>query len=657
MIAQVFGCTLQSLSDGGYRAVQTLMLPQAHNLPTSLYQCSISSAIAFDVPAKLRRPVRFVDRGESAVLRADMPEATVHEDRDLTSRENDIGPDFHCPKVEPEVFAVPKTQPVQRFSQYDFGFGIGSADRSHVPGAPLAGGGRIQARPVRSLPGGFRSVLSQVCPSSTHTVAMRKDTLPAHPPVVRVQSKGTSVTDLRVIEICAGAGGQALGLELAGFEHELAIELDTNAANTLKLNRQWSVKVGDVADTGAGGVWNPKEYARGERDHPIDLLAGGVPCPPFSIAGKQLGANDERDLFAWAVEQVKVIQPRALMLENVRGLSMPRFAGYRQHVLDQLNDIGYSAEWRLMEAHEYGVPQLRPRFVLVAMKHEDFSYFHWPIPTGNKLTVGQTLVDLMKVRGWDGAAAWAERAGGIAPTVVGGSKKHGGADLGPTRAKKAWAAMGVDAFGIHDHAPPYGPKRPMTEYGPKLTVEMVARLQGWIWAKNELHKKHLEGGKLSNRELEQLRHEVDLADTPLSSEQRRRIWMFSGAKTSQYRQIGNAFPPPMAEAVGRSIAAALRRETASHDRVLESTLDPIFKYLREQKGFAAVDEISDKTGLGLDATEIVRRIELLRQDFEIHEEEHETGVPTYMLGEFRAFRGEEGHVRHENFRTYLSRIS
>lgn len=328
---------------------------------------------------------------------------------------------------------------------------------------------------------------------------------------------------LEAVEICAGAGGQALGLHLAGFRHRLAFELDPNACTTLRENARlgnieisnpeqvdngsWVVP-GDVANP---EIWKPKEFEG------IDLLAGGVPCPPFTIAGKQLGATDERDLFAWAVEQVNIVKPRALLLENVRGLSMPRFAGYRQHVLDRLQEFGYVAEWALLNASHYGVPQLRPRFVLVAMKPDDFAYFHWPKKSENSPpTVGEVLKDLMAENGWEDADEWAKKANGIAPTIVGGSKKHGGADLGPTRAKRAWAALGVDAYGVHDHAPPYTSKRPMTEYGPKLTCEMVARIQGWD---DEEYK-----------------------------------WTFCGPKTSRYRQIGNAFPPPVAKAleIGRA---------------------------------------------------------------------------------------------------------
>lgn len=256
------------------------------------------------------------------------------------------------------------------------------------------------------------------------------------------------MTTLEVVELCAGAGGQALGLERVGFEHTLALELDENACNTLRENRPaWKVAQGDVADP---DVWKPSEY-RG-----VELLAGGVPCPPFSIAGRQLGATDERDLFAWAVELVDIIKPRALMLENVRGLSMPRFAGYRQHVLDRLTSLGYVAEWRLLHASDFQVPQLRPRFVLVALRPEDAAYFSWPEQLPEPPTVGETLVDLMAADGWEHADRWARKADRIAPTIVGGSKKHGGADLGPTRAKRAWAELGVDALGVADAPPQRG---------------------------------------------------------------------------------------------------------------------------------------------------------------------------------------------------------
>lgn len=418
--------------------------------------------------------------------------------------------------------------------------------------------------------------------------------------------------ELRVIEICAGAGGQALGLEAAGFSHELAVELDGNAVNTLTHNRpEWKVLQGDVADK---EVWNPTDYASSAASGPIDLLAGGVPCPPFSIAGKQLGTADERDLFAWAVEQTDVIQPRALLLENVRGLSMPRFAGYRQHVLDRLREFGYAAEWRLLHASDFGVPQLRPRFVLVAMRPEDFAYFHWPEKTASTKTVGQVLKGLMGANGWEGAEAWANQAAAIAPTIVGGSKKHGGADLGPTRAKRAWATLGVDAKGIANGAPSPGDS---FDVGPKLTCEMVARIQGW--------------------------------------DDQNFQWEFTGKKTSVYRQIGNAFPPPVAHALGTSIARALRGEGVMRNLNAEEASDPLYRLLRASNNFLGTVQILKR--LDIDgAPELDRRISILSQDFEIIKEERPSGL-FYKLGGFRGFIGQDEHSRHEYFRTNRSKVS
>ena len=252
-----------------------------------------------------------------------------------------------------------------------------------------------------------------------------------------------------VVEICAGAGGQLLGLERAGFRHRLAIELDEMAASTLRHNlvkvlgydekeARDTVRVGDVASP---KTWRSSEDCEAEEDQNhsdewrineykgVDLLAGGVPCPPFSIAGKQLGASDERDLFAWAVEMCDKIEPKALLLENVKGLSGNRFTAYRKHVLDRLRELGYVAEWRLLQADQFGVSQLRPRFVLVALRPEYAEHFHWPTPHAERPeTVGELLRDLMVEGDWspEKLEAWVKQADDIAPTIVGGSKKHGG---------------------------------------------------------------------------------------------------------------------------------------------------------------------------------------------------------------------------------------
>jgi DNA (cytosine-5)-methyltransferase 1 len=274
---------------------------------------------------------------------------------------------------------------------------------------------------------------------------------------------------LTSLELCAGAGGQAIGLEGAGFSHEALVEIEKHACATLRTNRpQWNVIEGDLKNFTASGFKG------------IDLLAGGVPCPPFSKAGKQLGANDERNLFPEAIRIADECRPRAIMLENVRGMLDAVFEDYRNNLKEQLKKLGYKTDWRLVNASDYGVSQLRPRVVFIALRNELADFFSWPVPIDSQpSTVGETLFDLMAENGWEGAKKWSERANEIAPTIVGGSLKHGGPDLGPTRAKRAWASLGVDGHGIAAAAPACN-----FTGNPRLTNRMVARLQGFpdVWS-------------------------------------------------------------------------------------------------------------------------------------------------------------------------------
>jgi DNA (cytosine-5)-methyltransferase 1 len=251
------------------------------------------------------------------------------------------------------------------------------------------------------------------------------------------------------------------------------------------------------------------------RKHAVDLIAAGLPCPPFSIAGKQLGENDERNLFPAALGLIKQIRPRAVMIENVRGILDPDFASFRDAVEKELVAVGYKPlGWQLLNASNFGVPQLRPRVVFVALRTPYAKAFRWPERNGVEARgVGETIYELIASSGWPGAEKWKLKAHSIAPTIVGGSHKHGGPDLGPTRAKREWKKMGVDGLGIAD-APP-GPDFDHDGH-PKLTVQMVALLQGF----------------------------------PPN-------WKFAGKKTASYRQVGNAFPPPVAAAVAKEIYRCL----------------------------------------------------------------------------------------------------
>lgn len=164
---------------------------------------------------------------------------------------------------------------------------------------------------------------------------------------------------------------------------------------------------------------------------------------------------------------------------------MPRITAYRS----------FAPEWLSLVSEKTSVVHLHTR--------EERS--------GEAPSVGETLYDLMAQSGWKGAKKWAYGANKIAPTLVGGSKKHGGPDLGPTRARTAWAELGVDGRGIANEAP-----SPDFEGMPRLTSRMMARIQGF-------------------------------PDT----------WTFGNKKTIACRMIGNAFPPPVAQAVGIKIKECL----------------------------------------------------------------------------------------------------
>jgi len=320
------------------------------------------------------------------------------------------------------------------------------------------------------------------------------------------------------IELCAGAGGQALGLHTAGFKHKVLIEIEKPACKTLIYNNNlhslgWEKIIEGCVEYFAE---NEAHNYKG-----VDLVAGGVPCPPFSKAGNQLGKDDERDLFPAAIKTVASALPKAVMLENVSGLLDKKFDSYREEIDSSLNKLGYKTFWKLLNASDFGVPQLRPRVVLVALRPEYAKYFTWPEYKIEPPTVGEALYDLMATNGWNNVDDWKDKANKIAPTLVGGSKKHGGPDLGPSRARRAWQELHVNGNIIGNEPP----EKDFTGYKekeefknmPLLTVKMAARIQGFPdW------------------------------------------WEFYGKKTPAYRQVGNAFPPPVAEAVGKEIFKALK---------------------------------------------------------------------------------------------------
>lgn len=312
----------------------------------------------------------------------------------------------------------------------------------------------------------------------------------------------------RSLEICAGAGAQALGLERAGFDPAVLVDSKADACFTLDLNRpEWDIVCMDILQFHPD--MRPDVVG-------VDLVSGGLPrLKPLATAGRAEDTEERRVLRA-AIALACQVRPKAVLFENLPDLvEAEEFAADRAWIEEELRRAGLRSSWTVLNAAGFGVPQNRNSGFLVALQDRYFTRFSWPEPDGAPTpTVGQVLGPSMAEGGWPGATNWMRRADRVAPALVGGSDRRGGADLGPTGSKKAWAALGVNGNSLGDEPP--GPDFPH-DGEPKLTVEQAALVQSF----------------------------------PPD-------WKFFGGKTSRYRQVGHAMPPPLATAVGLAIAAALR---------------------------------------------------------------------------------------------------
>ncbi|MET8769663.1 DNA cytosine methyltransferase [Streptomyces sp. NPDC004658] len=324
------------------------------------------------------------------------------------------------------------------------------------------------------------------------------------------------MSKLTFVDVCAGAGGLALGLERAGFEPRLLLDEDDDACRTLRANRpHWNVLKTDLLDFDP--VDHPEVYD-------VDLLAAGLPRVKSSAAVTRRSSDTEIRLIQATAYLVHAVQPRALIIENVPTLvDGDSFESIRDFLCKELAHLGYELSWFALNASDFGVPQDRALGILAAVKRQWANAFRPPRPTVNEyVSVGEALAPSMRSRGWPDADRWAAQATSVAPTLVGGSKTHGGPDFGPTGTKAKWRRMGV-------YTKSFGNKPPGRDFKwdpslgddglVRITVDQTALLQGF----------------------------------PES-------WEIAGLKTARYRQIGHATPPPVAEALGRSVAEALNRD-------------------------------------------------------------------------------------------------
>ena len=178
----------------------------------------------------------------------------------------------------------------------------------------------------------------------------------------------TDKTTPTCIELCCGAGGMALGLERAGWEHRMLVEFDRDAALSIKRNNPtWPVKQMDLTK------FPPSFYPH------VDMVCGGPPCQPFSTAGNRRGENDVRDVFLSAVELAVQIRPRLIMFENVPGLLHAAHKQYRHRISSVAGRAGYRTRWLVFPCSRWGVPQTRRRVLFVAVRGMRFGDFP-PLP-------------------------------------------------------------------------------------------------------------------------------------------------------------------------------------------------------------------------------------------------------------------------------------
>lgn len=205
----------------------------------------------------------------------------------------------------------------------------------------------------------------------------------------------TPKTDLAaptVVELFAGAGGMALGLEAAGFEHVAMIERDLEAVRTLRRNGYG--KIAKRADA---------RYVDFKQWMGVDLVAGGPPCQPFSVGGVDGGDDDPRDGWPTAARAVSEIRPRAFVFENVAGLARDKFSAYLASVVKRFSSLGYTVSVHAVDAADYGVPQHRKRLFIVGFRDEGCT-FAKPLPTTKyfRVTVADVFASLGPPNGQNG---------------------------------------------------------------------------------------------------------------------------------------------------------------------------------------------------------------------------------------------------------------
>jgi DNA (cytosine-5)-methyltransferase 1 len=327
------------------------------------------------------------------------------------------------------------------------------------------------------------------------------------------------------IELFAGAGGLAIGLEKAGLDAVLLNEWDKQACNTLRTNRpNWNVLEGDVS------------HIDFTKFRGVDFLSGGFPCQAFSYAGKQLGFEDARGtLFFEFARAIKETQPKVFLGENVRGLLEHDHGNTMKVIKNVIAELGYTLiEPKVLKAMFYQVPQKRERLMLVGIRNDFVPYakFSWPSPYKRIMTVRDALM-----------------AGELYPTNVSES-------VGQAYPKRKAEIMAMIPEGGNWRDLPEVLQREYmqgsyhlgggkTGIARRLAYDLPSLTLTCAPAQKQTERCHpAENRPLTIREYARIQTFPD-------------EWQFSGSMSAQYKQIGNAVPVNLGYAMGRSIVRLL----------------------------------------------------------------------------------------------------
>lgn len=331
--------------------------------------------------------------------------------------------------------------------------------------------------------------------------------------------------ELTSIELFAGAGGLALGLEQAGFKHIGLVEFDKDASDTLKKNRpEWNVACDDVANISCLDLEEYYHIKKGE----LDLLSGGAPCQSFSYAGKRLGLEDTRGtLFYHYAIFLNKLQPKMFLFENVRGLLTHDGGKTYKTIRQVFEDAGYTIQYAVLNAWDYGVAQKRERLITIGIRNDlaDKISFTFPKKHDYKPVLRDILMDVPESEGTR-YSKYKEDIFKLVPP--GGYWRDIPEDIAKEYMKSCWN-MGGGRTGI---------LRRLSLDEPSLAVLTSP-------SQKQTDRCHpLEPRPFNVRENARCQSFPD-------------SWEFCGSVGSQYRQVGNAVPVNLAYEIGKEIKAAL----------------------------------------------------------------------------------------------------